>query len=132
MAVVTLDHVNIRTSDMAATIAFYRDLLGLRATIAPGADSLDQGCWIRDPDDRPIVHLGSVTAAYPSDDAAPFSPARGGGSVHHVALECDDYDGMKQALDSRIIKVSDIPSIKLRQIFVHDPNGVMIELNFRD
>ena len=131
MAVVALDHVNIRTSDMAATIAFDRDLLGLRAAIAPGAQSMDQGCWIHDPQDRPIVHLGSVTATYPSDEAVPFSPGSGSGSVHHVALECDDYDGMKHALDGRIIKESDIPSIKLRQIFVHDPNGVMIELNFR-
>ena len=26
---------------------------------------------------------------------------------------------------------SDVPSIKLRQIFVNDPNGVTLELNFR-
>jgi hypothetical protein len=26
---------------------------------------------------------------------------------------------------------ADVPSINLRQIFVHDPNGVTLELNFR-
>ena len=63
MAVLSLDHVNIRTADVPATTAFFRDLLGLRAGIAPGASSIEQGCWIYDGQDRHIVHIGPVDAA---------------------------------------------------------------------
>ena len=86
MTVRTLDHVNIRTADVPGTAAFFRDVLGLRADVAPGAESIDKGCWIYDPGDRPIIHIGPVDGHYPSDDAFPFTPARGSGAVHHVAL----------------------------------------------
>lgn len=134
MAVLSLDHVNIRTADVPATTAFFRDLLGLRAGIAPGASSIDQGCWIYDGQDRPIVHIGPVDAAYPSDGIAPFTPARGGGAVHHVALECDGYEEMTARLKDAGLATaqSDIPSIGLRQLFVTEANGILLELNFRE
>lgn len=134
MAVLSLDHVNIRTADVPATTAFFRDLLGLRAGIAPGAASIDQGCWIYDGQDRPIVHIGGVDGAYPSDGVAPFTPSRGSGSVHHVALECDGYEEMTARLRNAGLTVSEnhIPSIGLRQLFVTEANGVLFELNFRE
>lgn len=134
MAVLSLDHVNIRTADVPATTAFFRDLLGLRAGIAPGASSIDQGCWIYDGQDRPIVHIGPVDATYPSDGIAPFTPARGGGSIHHVALECDGYEEMTARLKDAGLATaqSDIPSIGLRQLFVTEANGILLELNFRE
>jgi len=40
---------------------------------------------------------------------------------------------MKSKLESRglVYTSSDVPSINLRQLFVNDPNGVTLELNFR-
>jgi catechol 2,3-dioxygenase-like lactoylglutathione lyase family enzyme len=133
MSVKTLDHVNIRTPDVPGTAAFFRDLLGLESGIAPGAPSIDEGCWIYDPEGRPIVHIGPVHAAYPSDRMVPFTATRGSGSVHHVALECDDHPGMLAKLDRAGLEyaLSDIPQIGLKQIFVHEPNGILLELNFR-
>ncbi|OCC25522.1 hypothetical protein MB02_02495 [Croceicoccus estronivorus] len=134
MTVRTLDHVNIRSADVPATTAFFRDLLGLEAGVAPGAPSIDKGCWIYDPAGRPIVHIGPVDATYPSDGMAPFTETRGSGAVHHVALECDDHPAMLAKLEAAGLEVSlsDIPQIGLRQIFVHEPNGVLLELNFRE
>lgn len=133
MAVLSLNHVNIRTADVPATLAFFRDLLGLRAGVAPGAASIEHGCWIYDAGDRPIVHIGPVDAAYPSDGMVPFVPARGSGSVHHVALECDAYDEMAARLRDAGLSIAEnhLPEIGLRQLFVMEANGVLLELNFR-
>lgn len=133
MAVRTLDHVNIRTIDVPGTAAFFKDVLGLRAAIAPGAGSIDTGCWIQDPDDRPIIHIGPVEARYPSDDAFPFSAARGGGAVHHVALECDDLPVMLSRLEMAGVEVvrKNYPPANLCQLFVKERNGIILELNFR-
>lgn len=133
MTVLTLDHVNIRTADVPATSGFFRDVLGLRAGVAPGAASIETGCWIYDRADRPIIHIGPLAAPYPSDHAYPFAPARGGGAVHHVALECDDLPGMTARLDAAGLAYTsnDIPRIGLTQVFVAEANGVLLELNFR-
>lgn len=133
MAVRTLDHVNIRTADVPGTAAFFRDILGLEARDAPGADDIDMGCWVHDPSGHPIVHIGPVDARYPSDDILPFTPARGSGAVHHVALECDDLDDMLRRLDDagRTITRKHYPPANLTQIFVMEDNGILLELNFR-
>lgn len=134
MTVRSLDHVNIRSADVPGTAAFFRDMLGLTIDIAPGSPSVDQGCWAYDAGGRPIVHIGPADAAYPSDGMAPFIATRGGGAVHHVAFDCDDHAGMKQRLNVAGLKITenDIPSIGLRQIFVMEHNGILLELNFRD
>lgn len=134
MPVLALDHVNIRTPDVSGTAGFLRDLLGLRAATAPGAASIDQGCWMYDTGERPIIHIGPIDAAYPSDEAVPFTTARGSGAVHHVALECAGYDAMVAKLDQLAAPYScnDITQIGLRQVFVSEANGILLELNFRE
>jgi catechol 2,3-dioxygenase-like lactoylglutathione lyase family enzyme len=133
MPVRKLDHVNIRTGDVPGTASFFQDILGLRAEAAPGAKSIDHGCWIHDPDGRAIIHIGPIDAAYPSDDAFPFTPAQGSGAVHHVALECDDLPAMLRRLDAANLTVArkDYPSANLCQLFVTERNGIILELNFR-
>jgi len=133
MPVKTLDHVNIRTPDVPATVAFFRDVLGLEARPAPGAAHIDKGCWIHDPAGHPIVHIGPVKGRYPSDEASPFAAARGSGAVHHVALECDDLPDMLARLEKigRPVSRVDFDAARLVQLFVEEENGVLLELNFR-
>jgi catechol 2,3-dioxygenase-like lactoylglutathione lyase family enzyme len=133
MTVRALDHVNIRTADVPGTAAFFRDVLLLELRVAPGSPSIDRGCWAYDAGGRPIFHIGPADAVYPSDDLAPFTPARGGGSVHHVALECDDPDAIKARLGAAGLSFAEsrIESIGLTQLFVQEANGVLLELNFR-
>ncbi len=54
------------------------------------------------------------------------------GVVHHVAFVSHGFDGMKQRLQSKGMEFEShqVPGGDLWQIFVHDPNGVMIELNY--
>ena len=104
------------------------------------------GAWLYDASDRPILHLIAID---PKDPEAALGRVRdrlgalggdldlearnGTGVIDHIAFECDDYDKMKSKLESRglVYTSSDVPSINLRQLFVNDPNGVTLELNFR-
>jgi hypothetical protein len=55
------------------------------------------------------------------------------GSFDHVAFNATDYDGTIAKLEERGLDYGHafVPDIPLRQIFVKDPNGVTVELNFR-
>ena len=139
-----LDHCNIRTFDLDGTIAFYTDIVDLRDGDFPGTRSM--GAWLYDASDRPILHLIAID---PKDPEAALGRVRdrlgalggdldveslnGTGVIDHIAFECDDYDKMKSKLEARGLTYtsSDVPSINLRQLFVNDPNGVTLELNFR-
>jgi catechol 2,3-dioxygenase-like lactoylglutathione lyase family enzyme len=134
MKVRTLDHVNIRTERLEETLAFYTQVLGMTPRHAPGAAQEAPPTWLCDDDDRPVVHLGSFKARYPGDqELGKGVPARGGGAIDHVALECAGYDEMLDRIQAASLPLAtnDIPQISLRQIFVQDPNGVTLELNFR-
>jgi catechol 2,3-dioxygenase-like lactoylglutathione lyase family enzyme len=139
-----LDHCNIRTFDLDATIAFYTDVVELKDGAFPGTRAM--GAWLYDASDRPILHLIAID---PKDPEAALGRVRdrlgalggdldvesmnGTGVIDHIAFECDDYDKMKSKLEARglVYTSSDVPSINLRQLFVNDPNGVTLELNFR-
>jgi catechol 2,3-dioxygenase-like lactoylglutathione lyase family enzyme len=133
MAVVGLDHVNIRTADPISTLGFFRDVLGMRVGLPPGATNNDFGGWIYDTEDRPVVHVGGLNAPYPSDTGAPVEALRGGGAVHHVALSCSGFEATQARLKDLDVefRANEFPQFNLRQIFVTEPNGVLLELNFR-
>ncbi|EGF91869.1 glyoxalase/Bleomycin resistance protein/Dioxygenase superfamily protein [Asticcacaulis biprosthecium C19] len=130
MIVKNLNHINIQTRDMAQTIAFYEELLGLEARVAPERDpSLRQ--WLYDSRDMAVIHLN----LWGTDNTIAREVVPGGhtGAIHHVAFECDGFDEMVRRLKARNLDYgfAEIPSIKLRQLFVTDPNNVLLELNFR-
>jgi catechol 2,3-dioxygenase-like lactoylglutathione lyase family enzyme len=127
MTVQSLDHVNLRVADPAATRSFLIDVLGMGVSpVMPG--------WITDAAGHPVIHLGGRDSAYPTDIWRPFTGESGTGVVHHVALNCTGYGTMVDRLQARGIDhtANNIASIGLRQIFVDAPGDVMLELNFRE
>jgi catechol 2,3-dioxygenase-like lactoylglutathione lyase family enzyme len=133
MTVLALDHVNLRTAEPERTIGFFRDVLMMKVGGPPGMPADGKGAWIYDGGDRPVIHIGSVDMAYPTDDRLPFTPGKGGGAVHHVALGCADFEGVKARLGRLGVEFTEshFPAFDLHQIFVSEPNGVLLELNFR-
>jgi catechol 2,3-dioxygenase-like lactoylglutathione lyase family enzyme len=126
----SLDHVNIQTVKLAETVAFYRDVLGLRPGNPPAPLDPDRIQWMFDEEDRAIFHLsepGSLNAT----GAINRSPDTG--AVHHVALACRDHDAMLDRLEGLGLDHgrNHVAAIDLKQIFVRDPNGVLLELNYR-
>jgi catechol 2,3-dioxygenase-like lactoylglutathione lyase family enzyme len=140
-----LEHCNIRSFDLATTIRFYEDVIGLRAGPMPGRQG--QGAWLYDESDIPVIH---VIALDPDkreaslaeirhrlgDLAGPLdlSAMQGTGVIDHLAFRCRDHAAMLARIEARGLphRTFDIPAYKLRQIFVNDPSGVTLELNFRE
>ena len=129
MAVEALDHVNVVTADLDRAEGFYRDLLMLETRPAPPPLTHETARWMFDLSGRAVLHLNSLDLPRMFDrDMAP-GPT---GALHHVAFRCTGFDDTvarikRMALDHRR---NDVAAIGLRQIFVADPDGVLLELNF--
>lgn len=125
-----LDHINLQTRDMAGTIAFYAALLGLEARTAPQRDPSERQ-WLYDREGRAIIHLN----LFGTDNTIPREviPGAPTGAIHHVAFECEGFEETIDWLTAQGMSFgrNDIDSINLRQVFVNDPNNVLLELNFR-
>jgi catechol 2,3-dioxygenase-like lactoylglutathione lyase family enzyme len=132
MPVLGLEHVNIRTPEPARTIAFFRDVLQMKVGPSPRSSSMENGAWVFNADDVAIVHIARVGFAYPSDEKMPFKESRGSGAVHHVALKCTSFADTMERLSAAGVEFyeNNMSQLKLRQIFVSDPNGILFELNF--
>jgi catechol 2,3-dioxygenase-like lactoylglutathione lyase family enzyme len=122
MSVGVLDHFNIRTRKLADTVRFYEEILGLENGDRP--NFAFPGAWMYS-EGKPVVHLVDISPT--AEQQKPDS-----GVVHHVAFVSRDFAGMKQRLQAKgmAFDTRQVPGGDLWQIFVNDPNGVMIELNY--
>jgi catechol 2,3-dioxygenase-like lactoylglutathione lyase family enzyme len=125
MIVQSLDHVNIRVKDPAATIAFFNDVLGMPSSPV-------RKNWLTDAAGNPVVHVGGPDDPYPSDSWRPFEARDDSGVVHHVAMSCSGFDAVLARLRERGLHhhTNEVPQMNFRQIFVAEPGGVLLELNF--
>ncbi|MEO0413064.1 MAG: VOC family protein [Pseudomonadota bacterium] len=130
MKLQALDHVNIITSDLSGSAAFYRDLLGLDIRPAPPPLKAEWALWLYDNAGRAVVHLNHIDMpkTVQRDLSGPKT-----GVLHHVAFACEGYEEMLSDLEIREadFQVNELPAIGLKQVFIEDPNGVLLELNFR-
>lgn len=125
----SLDHINIQTVKLVETVAFYRDVLDLDARDPP--PPLDPALvqWMFDPEGRAIFHLSTPGSLNAVKDVNIGTDT---GAVHHVALACTGHDAMIATLDRLGLehRENHVLAIDLKQIFVRDPNGVLLELNY--
>jgi len=122
MSVGLLDHFNIRTGKLDDTVRFYQEVLGLTSGERPNFSF--PGAWLYS-EGKAVVHLVDISAT----DERQKSDS---GVVHHVAFASRDFAGMKRRLQALAVPFDtrEVPGGALWQIFVRDPNGVMIELNY--
>ena len=129
MAVEALDHFNIVTRDLDRAETFYRALLDLETRPAPPPLTHATARWLYDDGGRAVLHLNGMGAPRIFDrDMTPGTT----GALHHIAFRCAGHDATlariaAMALDHR---ANAVPAAGLRQLFVHDPDGVLLELNF--
>jgi len=115
----SLDHVNIRTADLAATKRLFVDVLGLTEGWRPPFPF--PGAWLY-AGEKDVVHLVAVAhPANPSDAS----------SLDHFAFDISDYDEILLRVKGTGLPFRETltPGTSVRQIFVRDPNGVTVELN---
>ena len=128
MATIGLEHINIVAADIKATCSFYEVLFGMEARPIPIMPDYP-GRWIYNQADQPIIHV----QVHDPERHGPLGDARANtGAIDHVALACEDFEGMKArceelGLDYRPVEIE---GANFRQIFVNDPDNVLLELNF--
>jgi len=123
MNVGLLDHVAIHTPRLQATIRFYEKMLGL--CCGPRADFSFHGAWLYG-DGRPLVHLVDT-----SDTTE--HRTKGAGALHHVAFLGSGFEVARRRFAQHGVRFDarENAADGVKRIFLRDPNGVLIELNFR-
>jgi len=124
-----LDHINIITADLAGTARFYAEVFGLEPRDAPPPLTHENARWMYDTAGRAVIHINSLECPRHYDREVRAGPT---GALHHVALRCSGYDELRARLAQRGLehRLNEVTAIGLRQIFVLDPNQVLLELNF--
>ena len=144
MFVRQLDHVNIATPRFSETLEFYKRVLQMNVGPSPIGP---HGAFLHDAAGAACIHVASVTAESvdrllttnlahrtreETDPATGFATLYGGGAVDHIAFNCD---GLEHTLERfRRDKVPHryffIEMGSVHQIFLRDPNGIILELRF--
>ncbi len=124
MPALGLNHYNLR-ADAALTEAlcrFYVDVIGMR--IGPRPPFNFAGYWLY-LGGQPVLHL---VVAPPTETR----PAHVRGTFDHVAFTCEDLPAFEQHLTRQNIdyRKSTIPGSHVCQLFLADPAGNGVELNF--
>lgn len=115
-----INHVGIPTADRAASIGFYRDLLGLE--VIPHQIEGNTLVWTR------ALDGGMVHLIEPADPDAPLDLADG---RYHVALQVDDFEAALATVKEAGLEITSGPGERRngqRYFFVQDPDGNRIEL----
>jgi catechol 2,3-dioxygenase-like lactoylglutathione lyase family enzyme len=129
-----MEHFLVLSDDIDATQRFYCDVLGMTPGFRPALDF--PGYWLY-LGDTPCIHVAewAAYAVWTKQVGIPISSrAAGTGPLDHIAFNASGFDEIAARLERLGIESSrnTLDDIGLRQIFIKDPNGLMIELNFRE
>lgn len=133
MPITHMQHYMVLAKDLEKTRAFYCDVLGLREGDRPPFRF--KGLWIY-AGDVACIHVAE-RASYDETSRSAANPAdpndHGSGSVDHIAFAATDFDELVRRFEKAGVKyrVTQVPGRPLRQLFVHDPDGIQIEINVR-
>jgi catechol 2,3-dioxygenase-like lactoylglutathione lyase family enzyme len=125
-----LDHYFVYASDLEVSRQFYSEVLELECGARP--DFGFPGHWFY-LEDRPVVHVGTADfeGGFTSDDSKQRVTG-GTGPVDHIAFRGDGIDKFITRFENMNVAYQrrEVPDFKLSQLFLKDPEGVTIELNF--
>lgn len=136
---IALNHFSIRTVDLDACERFYCGLLGLKK--GPRPPFPFPGLWLYAGDtdryDNAAVHIIGIDRNDPEGlkkylgDRDETSLA-GSGAVDHVAFFATGLRETLERLKANGIEGRErtVPVLGLHQVFIDDPNGIVVELNF--
>ncbi|MEN7548989.1 VOC family protein [Rapidithrix thailandica] len=119
MKVIELNHVAIHVEDVEKSVAFYRDVLGLRPKARPAFDF--PGAWFYLGEDHELHIIGIRSKEVPVASAP-----RGA----HFALQVDSVDSFAAKFQELAVVHRPIKNRPdgAKQLFLADPDGYYIEL----
>lgn len=135
----TLNHFSIRSLDLAACERFYTRVLGL--SVGPRPPFPFPGLWLYSGDTsvwgNAVVHIIGIDRNDPEGlkqylGDRDLSSLNHTGSVDHLAFSATGLAAMRANLLAQGIAIRErtVPNLGLHQVFLDDPNGVVIELNY--
>jgi catechol 2,3-dioxygenase-like lactoylglutathione lyase family enzyme len=139
MAPLTLNHFSIRSLEIDKTVAFYSQVLDLKK--GPRPDFPFPGVWLYSGADNnynnAVLHLIAIDKNDPAGlqkylGDRDTTSLQGSGAIDHIAFLAAGLGAMLNKLKTLAIPYRErtVPVLKLHQIFVDDPNGIVIELNY--
>jgi catechol 2,3-dioxygenase-like lactoylglutathione lyase family enzyme len=127
MALIDLDHVNIRTTRLAEMLRFYGRVLGLEE--GPRPPFRVGGAWLYC-GPRAAVHLVEVDETPEAPAEAP--PGAPKPRIEHFAFQAEGLaDFLERLKDYGVAyRISIVPGLEIRQVNILDPDGNHIEVAF--
>jgi catechol 2,3-dioxygenase-like lactoylglutathione lyase family enzyme len=127
MGLKRIEHYNIHTTKLAETVDFYTRVLGMVNGDRP--PFAFPGAWLY-VGDTPVVHLVDVSGSHKSGREG----QHGTGALDHVAFEAVGLGEMRARLKRDAVGFDEriVPRSGVTQIFLRDPNGLTIELNYAE
>ena len=128
-----IEHFLVQTADMARTRDWFVRVLGLR--VGPSPDFKFPVCWLY-LGDKDVVHVtegGTQVSENRKTYVGQESQAtRGAAVVDHIAFRATGLPQMLEHLRALGVefKQRQVDDQGLYQLFMFDPNGIKIELNY--
>tara|TARA_B100001063_G_scaffold63703_1_gene57689 strand:- start:1431 stop:1847 length:417 start_codon:yes stop_codon:yes gene_type:complete len=134
MALKTFEHVLILADDVDKTKDFYVDILGLEVGYRPDFPFKGYWLYLKENKKAACIHL----AMRKQDTGQDYYIGKkddvksGSGAIDHVAFNADDIESMMSKLDGISMEYTHrkVPGFPLEQLFINDPDGVKVELNY--
>ncbi|HEP9100199.1 TPA: glyoxalase [Pseudomonas aeruginosa] len=119
-----LDHVTIRTRDIAGTVAFFESVFDLHNGTRPKAIQRIPGHWLY-ADGEPVVHVIG------SNGQGVSHPAE---AIDHVGFRLEGYAEFRAKLERLGIRYStmDLAELEERRLFFRAPGGPLLEAVFSE
>lgn len=137
MQVTGLEHYLVRAKDIEQTKAFYVDMLGLKEGFREPFPF--PGYWLY-LGDVPCVHLVGTDmgdagrTGYLAENidgrGADADAMKGTGAIDHLGFRATGLSAYRQHFEKTAVNFRERVVGELTQLFVEDPNGITIELNF--
>jgi catechol 2,3-dioxygenase-like lactoylglutathione lyase family enzyme len=138
MALKKLAHFSVRTTELELSKKFYTEILGFQVGFRPAFPF--PGIWLYQGGDEAefgVVHLIGIDKNDPEGLKAYLgdkdeSSLHGSAAVDHIAFIASDLSDMHRRLkDSNVpYRERTVPGLGLHQLFIEDPSGITIELNY--
>lgn len=136
MAISHLEHFLVVAQDYEATVQWYIDNLGFEKGPHPDFGAGIEVTWLY-LGDRDIIHVvpprpNDEPRPAPDPNATPEDIAQGSRPIHHIAFRAANRIEMTDRFKERGVTYLEQQASKedLYQVFVRDPNGITVELNF--
>lgn len=133
MPLTDLQHLLIQVADLDATVDWYVDVLGLEEGPHPDFGFPVRWLYLGGKD---VLHLteggGAVSAQRRQYVGQQSEAVQGTGVVDHVAFGATGLDATLDRLSAKGVAFTERRAdlVAAYQLFLFDPNGVKVELNF--